>query len=149
MDNLVLASPAFTEGGSIPAKYTGEGENINPPLKISGVPENARSLVLIMDDPDAPMGVWDHWIVWNIPPQTAEIKEGELPAGAVVGTNSFGNQNYGGPYPPPGPAHRYVFKLYALNQGLDLSAGAKKSEVEKAMEGKILAQTTLTGKYNR
>jgi len=149
MDNLTLSSPAFAEGGVIPVKYTCEGENINPPLKISGVPQDTRSLVLIVDDPDAPAGVWDHWIVWNIPFGVREIAAGNLPAGARVGTNSFGRQDYGGPCPPPGPIHHYVFKLYALNQTLDLPFGATKSEVEKEMKGKTLAQTTLAGIFSR
>ena len=150
MDGLILKSSAFQNNGFIPKKFTCAGENINPPLEIGNVPEGARSLVLIMDDPDATDGVtWDHWLLWNIPPGTQSINEDDVPIYAVQGTTSFGDLKYGGPCPPPGKAHRYMFKLYALDKKLSLTRGAVKSEIEKAMEGNILAQAVLIGLYER
>jgi Raf kinase inhibitor-like YbhB/YbcL family protein len=148
MGELRLTSPAFTDNGDIPAKFSCQGEDVNPELSISGVPEGAKSLVLIMDDPDAPMGTWDHWVVFNIPAGTGTVPEDSVPGGAVQGKNGWGNSEYGGPCPPSG-THRYVFKLYALDATLDLSRGASKQQVEGAMQGHILSQTTLTGKYSK
>jgi len=145
---LELSSPAFTDGGGIPGRYTCDGENVSPPLEIGGVPGDAVSLVLTVDDPDAPMGVWDHWVVWDIPPDTSAIAEGSLPAGSVEGLNSFKKHKYGGPCPPSG-THRYFFKLYALDAKLDLTPDSKKADVEKALEGHVLAQTQLTGTYRK
>lgn len=147
--NLVIKSPAFGNQEYIPKRYSGEGEDANPPLIFENVPEGTKSLALIVDDPDAPMGTWDHWIVFNIPSGVREIKEGEVPQGAVLGKNNFGKLEYGGPYPPPGKPHRYFFKLYALDTTLNLRKGVEKKEVEKAMEGHILSQTTLVGLYKR
>ena len=147
-ENMKLTSPAFGNNQLIPKKYTCDGEDINPPLEISEVPEGAKSLVLIVDDPDAPMGTWDHWIVWNIDPATSLIEENSLPEGAVEGINSFGKQPYGGPC-PPGGTHHYHFKLYALDTKLSLGASSKKRDVEKAMEGHILDWTDLVGLYQR
>jgi hypothetical protein len=147
--SLRLVSRAFADGGQIPQKYTCDGADINPPLSIDGVPGGTQTLVLIVDDPDAPGGVWDHWLVWNIAPDTSEISENSVPAGAIQGTNGFGNSRWGGPCPPPGPAHAYVFKLYALDAPLNLAAGARKSEVETAMTGHVLARTKLIGRYGR
>ena len=123
-----LYSLAFGNNGFIPAKYTCDGENINPPLSISDVSQKARSLVLIMDDPDAPMGIWDHWIVFNMPPDTKGISENSIPNG-VVGKNTRGDNKYGPPCPPD-REHRYFFKLYALDTILDLDSSAKKEELE-------------------
>ncbi|MCK4357577.1 MAG: YbhB/YbcL family Raf kinase inhibitor-like protein [Candidatus Cloacimonetes bacterium] len=142
-----IASTAFAEGEMIPRKYTCDGDDISPPLQISDVPENTKSLALIMDDPDAPVGVWDHWIVFNIPASISQISEGEEPQG-TPGKNSWGRTGYGGPCPPSG-THRYFFKLYALDTMLDLEPGASKKKVLKAMEGHILAQGELMGKYKR
>ena len=148
-----LESSTFEHEGSIPAKYTCDGENISPPLKISDVSEGAKSLVLIMDDPDVPKnlrpdGVWDHWLTWNIPPETSEIPEGQNPQG-VVGKNTGGSFGYRGPCPPD-REHRYFFKLYALDTTLDLPADTTtKADLEKAMEGHILSQAELMGRYNR
>ena len=139
-----LYSLAFGNNGFIPAKYTCDGENINPPLSISDVSQKARSLVLIMDDPDAPSGTWVHWTVWNIDPKTIEI----VPQNAIEGTTSFGKPGYGGPCPPSG-THRYFFKLYALDNTLQLSASSTKEDLEKAMEGHIIGQTDLVGLYKR
>jgi len=148
-NNMITeTSPAFQQNGTIPKKYTCGGENINPPLAISSVPNNARSLVLIVDDPDAPSGVWTHWLVWNINVQTKEIKENSLPEGAILGTNDFGQTNYGGPCPPSG-THRYFFKIYALDVMLNLSQGAKRPQLEQAMINHIIDQGELVGKYSK
>ncbi|MCI0619823.1 YbhB/YbcL family Raf kinase inhibitor-like protein [Candidatus Wolfebacteria bacterium] len=144
---FTLKSPAFAHNGVIPAKYTCDGEDVSPPLAWENIPEGIRFLVLIMDDPDAPRGTWVHWIVFNIPPDTARIEEGKEPEG-VSGNNSWLTLGYGGPCPPEG-VHRYFFKLYALDTMLDLSEGATKAEVEAAMTGHILAETTLIGLYER
>ena len=143
-----LATQAFKDGGQIPSKYGCDGENVSPPLAIGNVPATAKSLVLIFDDVDAPGGSYVHWIVWNIDPGTKEIMEGTVPEGAVQGTNGFGKAAYGGPCPPTRP-HRYVFRVYALDGRLSLEPGAGKADVEKAMEGHILAWGKLTGQYRR
>lgn len=143
-----LSSPAFDEGGTIPEQYTCEAEDISPPLVITGTPTGAASLALVMDDPDAPVGVWDHWILYNIPPQTTEILEGAIPIGAVIGKNSWGRNDYGGPCPPDAE-HRYVFALYALDTVLKLDPEVGKDELREAMEGHVLAQTQLMGRYDR
>lgn len=139
--SLEISSPAFGDQESIPEKYTCDGANTNPPLKIDEVPSEAESLVLIVDDPDAPGQVFDHWIVWNIPPDTKKIEEGQEPQG-VHGTNGFGDLEYGGPCPPSG-THRYRFKLYALDSELELSEGARKNEVQKEIEGKCWEERSL------
>jgi Raf kinase inhibitor-like YbhB/YbcL family protein len=145
---LSLSSPAFLDGGEIPSKYTCDGADINPPLFISGVPVGTRSFALVMDDPDAvkPAGrVWDHWVVWNIPPDTTEIKEGEEPKG-IRGRGTDGHLGYRGPCPPDA-LHTYVFKLYALDTELDLPEGSSKVDLEKAIVGRVLARTELRGTY--
>ncbi len=145
---LKLTSPAFNDGEGIGIKYTCDGEDINPPLKIEGVPPETKSLVLIVDDPDAPIGTWVHWLLWNINPATSEIAEGEVPSGAVQGVNDFRKNFYGGPCPPSG-THCYFFKLYALDTTLDLSENSGKSDLLKEMEGHVLAKTQLVGSYSR
>jgi len=145
---MKLTSPVFENNQYIPSKYTCDGEDINPPLEISEVPENARSLVLIVDDPDAPAGDWVHWTVWNISPETTNIAENSVPAGAVQGMTDFGQAGWGGPCPPSG-THHYQFKLYALDTQLDLDSSTKKSDLEKAMQGHILDQAMLVGLYQR
>ena len=145
---MKILSPAFEANQMIPPKYTCDGENINPPLQIADVPANTKSLILISDDPDAPMGTWVHWTIWNIPPETNEIGENSVPIGAVEGITSFGNKGYGGPCPPSG-THRYFFKLYALDAMLDLSQSAKASDIEKAMKSHILDNSELIGLYKR
>lgn len=147
MSELELTSSAFENEADIPDKYTCMGEDINPPLDIRGIPEGTRSLVLIIDDPDAPMGNWDHWIVFNIKP-VSKIEENSVPEGAVQGVNDFGRTDYGGPCPPSG-THRYMFKLYALGTTLNLDSSAKKIDVETAMKGHIIAQTKLVGLYTK
>lgn len=144
---MQIYSRAFTSSGEIPPKYTCDGEDLIPPLSFSDVPKEAKSLALIVDDPDAPMGTWDHWVIWNIPPQTLEISEGKSPIG-VTGVNSWGKNSWGGPCPPD-REHRYFFKLYALDSSPNLAAGARKAELERAMESHILAQAQLIGRYDR
>lgn len=149
MGDLALTSPVFEDGGTIPAKYGRDAQNVNPPLRIAAVPDTAASLALIMDDPDAvePAGkVWVHWLVWNIDPTRTTIPEGWTPSDAVEGTNDFDTTGYGGPAPPDEP-HTYRFKLYALDTMLDLSAGATKTELGEAMAGRIVARTQLEGTY--
>lgn len=152
---MKLTSTAFQHQGKISREYTCDGGDIIPPLQFADVPKNAKSLVLIMDDPDIPdvvkkkfsIQVWDHWIVFNIPSETRAIQEGKTPQG-VLGKNTGGKNAYAGPCPPD-REHRYFFKLYALDTTLSLPAGSTKTEVEAAMRGHILEQATLIGKYNR
>ncbi len=151
---IQLTSSAFADGAAIPAKYTCDGDDISPPLKWSGVPEGTKSLALVCDDPDAPIGTFVHWVLYGIPPSVTELSEGVPPAevipnGAVQGTNDFKRLGYGGPCPPPGGAHRYFFKLYALDAELDLKPGAMKKDLVKAMEGHVLAEGQLMGTYQR
>ncbi len=145
--SMKITSSAFQEGGNIPSKFSRDGENINPPLHIEGTPPNAKSLVLIVDDPDAPIGLFTHWLVWNIDPTTTEIAEKSRPNGAVEGTNDYPTVGYGGPQPPSG-THRYYFKVFALDKTLDLRAGAKRQELEKEMKGHVIAQAKLMGRYS-
>ena len=142
---LKVSSPAFGPMEFIPPKYTCDGANINPPLEIAGIPEETASLALVVDDPDAPRGTWDHWIVWNIPPQP-RIGENTVPG--TEGLNDFRQHHYGGPCPPSG-VHRYFFKIYALDTMLTLPVNARKSDLEKAMEDHVLAKGELVGKYQR
>ena len=153
---LILQSSAFMQNGSIPSKYTCDGQrDLNPPLTISGVPEGTKTLALIVDDPDVPKavkpdGVFDHWILFNIPSTTTEIPEGE--SAGVVGQNSAGNSAYTGPCPPTQykpSTHRYVFTLYALDASLSLFGRATKAEVLAAMAGHIIAETVLVGTYHK
>lgn len=143
-----LVSKVFQNNGPIPAKYTCDGDNVNPPLLISDVPEKAKSLVLVVDDPDSPSGTWTHWLVWNINTGLHEIRENEIPDEGVEGTTTFNKVGYGGPCPSHG-SHRYLFKLYALNEFLTLRPGASKLELEMAMHGKVLDSAELVGLYKR
>jgi len=145
MSELIVTSQAFQNNGTIPKKYTCDGEDINPPLKIEKIPEESRSLVIIFDDPDAPMGTWVHWVVWNISP-TEEIKEGSVPG--IEGINDFNRHAYGGPCPPSG-THRYFFKIYSLDDELDLDPNSRKEDILKAIEGHILAKGEIIGLYSR
>ncbi len=145
---MTVESPAFSEGRAIPARYTADGADISPPLVIQGVPEGTQSLALIMDDPDAPMGTWVHWVAWNLPAGTREIPEGSLPDGAAEGRNSWGRTGYGGPAPPSG-THRYYFKIYALDTKLDLPPATDKARLLSAMKGHVLAEAVLMGRYSR
>ncbi len=146
--NMKIESSAFANDQMIPPKYTCDGQDVNPPLKISDVPEDAKSLVLIFDDPDSPSGTWVHWTAWNISPQTEEIDEGSTLPGSGEGMTSFGKNGYGGPCPGSG-THHYHFKLYALDTILELGPGSKVEEIEKAMEGHILDSAELVGLYTR
>jgi Raf kinase inhibitor-like YbhB/YbcL family protein len=146
MKKLSVESAAFENNKLIPAKYTCDGDDVNPPLTIEGVPEGTKTLALIVDDPDAPMGTWDHWIVWNIPATTSKIAENTVPG--TEGMNDFRKRSYGGPCPPSG-THRYFFKVYALDVKLDLSPTSRKRDVEKAMQGHVLAKGELVGLYRR
>jgi Raf kinase inhibitor-like YbhB/YbcL family protein len=150
----MIVESIFEYQAPIPLKYTCQGENISPPLKFSAVPKNTKSLVLFVDDPDAPGGTFDHWIVWNIPPNTTKLSEGATELfveGSQVkeGTNGFGDSNYGGPCPPPGRSHRYFFKLFALDSILDLEAGSLKHSVEIAMDGHVLERAEWMGTYQK
>ena len=144
---LKIASPSFQNGDNIPARFGRAGGNSNPALKIEGAPANAKSLVLIVDDPDAPGGLFTHWLVWNLDPKTTSIAERSTPQGAVEGKNDFGKIGYGGPQPPSG-THRYYFKIFALDKQLDLAAGARRAELDKAMKGHVIAQGQLMGRYS-
>lgn len=148
IEDMKVTSINFSENGEIPSKFTCDGKNVNPQLSLSKIPENAESLVLVVDDPDAPAGDWVHWLVWNIDPKTVEIEEGSVPEGAVQGLNDFEKNSYGGPCPPSG-THNYQFKLYALDSKLDLIEESTKGDLEKAMESHILDQSVLVGKYSR
>lgn len=144
---LEVSSSTFAAGGDIPTQYSCKGEDMNPPLEIHGVPSAAKSLALIVDDPDAPGGLFTHWIVWNIAPSTLGIAQKSVPNGGVEGTNDFGKKGYGGPCPPSG-THRYVFHVFALDQKLDLHAGARRAALEKAIAGHIVARGELTGRFS-
>jgi Raf kinase inhibitor-like YbhB/YbcL family protein len=144
---MKITSSAFQQGGNIPSKFSCDGPNTNPPFQMSDVPPEAKSLVLIVDDPDAPSGLFTHWAVWNISPQTNTIAEGTTLKGGQ-GTNDFGRSGYGGPCPPSG-THRYYFKIFALDRELDLPFGAKRSQLDAAMKGHVIAQGELMGRYSR
>jgi hypothetical protein len=147
--NISIKIPGFGNMEYMPVKFTGDGEGVNPPLIFENIPPNAKCLVLIMDDPDAPISTFNHWLVFNIPPKTKVIKENSVPVGAVMGKNSIGKLDYVPPSPPAGKPHRYVFKLYALDRMLNLKEGASKDSIEMAMQGHVIAQTSLTGSYKR
>lgn len=145
---MQITSTAFLDNQNIPDKYTCDGANINPSLLINGVPEAAKSLVLLVDDPDSPSGTWVHWLVWNISPDIKEIEENSVPLGAVEGVTTFGNTGYGGPCPGSGK-HHYCFKIFALDTMLDLTATSTVTDLEFAMEGHVLDKTQLVGLYQR
>lgn len=151
---MQLTSPDFTEGAVIPKQYTGDGRDVSPPLRWSGAPEATRSFALVCDDPDAPRGTWVHWVLFNVPADQQELAEAvpataTLAGGAKQGKNDFGKLGYGGPAPPRGKPHRYLFKLYALDTSLDLKEGATKQDVERAMKGHLLEEVRLMGTYGR
>jgi hypothetical protein len=152
--SIQITSPAFTEGQPIPRKYTCDGDDASPPLAWSGVPGEAKSLALIVDDPDAPAGTWVHWVFFNLPSTLTKLNEGLAKTPTIEGlgaqgTNDFRKTGYGGPCPPRGKPHRYFFKLYALDTSLSLRPGASKADLEKAMRGHILAQGQMIGTYSR
>jgi len=153
---LSLTTTAFSAHGPIPAQFTCDGDDRSPALAWSGLPQGTVSLALIADDPDAPRGTWVHWVIYEIPASLEGLPEGvtkvDAPVnvkGALQGKNDFGRVGYGGPCPPPGPAHRYFFKLYALNASPGLRAGASKADLERAMHGHVLASAEIVGTYAR
>ncbi len=156
---MLITSPSFNHNEKIPDKFTCEGGDINPALAIENVPENAKSLALIVDDPDAPGGTFTHWTVWNINPNTTAIKEESVPPKSVEGETDFGRVGYGGPCPPaspkpseggpPGKPHRYFFKLYALDAMLNLPEGSKRADLEKEIATHTIASAELVGIYER
>jgi|SRR5579883_118210 Raf kinase inhibitor-like YbhB/YbcL family protein len=146
---LTVSSLNFPDHGEIPKKFTCDGEDVSPQLSISSVPAAAKSLALIMEDPDAPGGTFTHWVLFNLPVQTRDLAEGANPGGAKQGKNDFQKNGYGGPCPPPGNPHHYIFHIYALDSGLDLPEGATREQVESALDGHVLAEGTLTGLYAR
>ncbi len=143
-----ITSPAFENSAPMPSKYTCDGEDISPPLHISGVHPDAKSLILIVDDPDAPGGTWVHWVVWNIHPSISDVAEGSVPEGGIEGRTSFGRGGYGGPCPPRG-MHRYFFKIYELDIVLNIPLTSEVDDVEEAMKGHVLADAKLMGTYSR
>ena len=151
---FAIASTSFPNGGDIPKKFTCDGADVSPELSWTEPPAGAQSLALIADDPDAPVGTWTHWVLFDVPPATTSLPEGvskidELPGGERQGRNDFRKIGYNGPCPPPGKAHRYFFKLYALGSKLNLKPGATKQEVEQAMQGHILGKAEWVGRYKR
>lgn len=145
---IKLTSPAFGSGESIPSQYTCQGQDLSPPLSIEGVPTKAKSLVLVMDDPDAPMGTWQHWLVWNLPSDTTTIEAGAPLTQAEQGKTSFGHQHYGGPCPPMG-THRYYFRLFALDTTLSIPGDSKRSALDKAIKSHVIEQTEWMGRYKK
>ena len=152
--NFLLQSQAFNNNASVPTKYTGEGPDVSPPLEWINAPTGIKGFVLICDDPDAPVGTWVHWVLYDIPPTIKSLSEG-IPANNTVlgsakhGKNDFGRIGYGGPMPPPGKPHRYFFKLYAVDKQTGLAPGATKNDVLKAIKGHVLAEAQLIGTYQR
>jgi hypothetical protein len=152
--SLELRSPDFTSGGNIPRQFTCEGEDISPSLAWDAPPASTQSFSLIADDPDAPVGTWVHWVIFNLPANLRNLpqnfpKSEQFADGSIQGRNDFGKIGYGGPCPPPGKPHRYFFKLYALDAKLNLKAGTVKKDLERAMQGHILAQGEYMGRYSR
>lgn len=147
--SFVITSPAFAPGETIPVEHTCDGADRPPTLAWSGAPEGTRSFVLVVHDPDAPHGDWLHWLVSELPADTSSIEAGALPRGAREGPNDFGKRGWGGPCPPRGSSHRYVFALHALDRELGLPAGASRADVERAMRGHVLGRAELTGHYAR
>jgi len=149
-----IFTTAFPREQSIPEKFTCKGPDVSPALRWTGAPSGTQSYALVMDDPDAPAGVWVHWVVWNIPPSVTEFmenvpKDAELKDGTRQGKNSFGKTGYNGPCPPPGQTHRYYFRVYALNAMLDLKPGATAAALELAVKKHLLDRTEIMGKFSR
>ena len=145
INKLLISSPAFKNEGDIPSKYTCDGEDINPQLTVDNIPENTKTLAIIVEDPDAPKGTFDHWLVWNVPPESI-IEENRIPG--ISGTNGAGKTGYYGPCPPSG-THRYYFHVFALDSSLDLQGGIDKKTLQDAMEPHIVAKGTLMGRYKK
>jgi Raf kinase inhibitor-like YbhB/YbcL family protein len=149
-----LNTPAFKPGSDIPDEFTCDGSNISPALSWSAPPEGTQSFALVVEDPDAPGRTWIHWVLYDLRPTERGLPEGvepkgTLPSGARQGRNDFGKIGYGGPCPPPGPSHRYYFRLYALDTRLELSAGATRAQIERSIRGHVLARAELMGRYRR
>jgi hypothetical protein len=144
---MTISSSVFDNNSPIPLKYGRKFDDVNPPLDFSGIPQGAAELALVVDDPDAPSGTFTHWVVYNIPADTSQIAEGEVPAGAMQGKTDYGQAGYGGPMPPSG-THRYFFKLFALGSKLNLQAKATSQELASAMDGHVLAKAELVGTYS-
>src|SRR5579871_225603 len=152
--SLSISSPSFTNGGNIARKFTCDGADVSPQLSWSHPPQGTKSFALLVDDPDAPVGNWNHWAMWNLPAAARDLAEGirkdaELSDGSRQGQNDFRKTGYNGPCPPPGKPHRYYFKLCALDASLDLKPGATKKNIEAAMKGHILAEAEWMGRYGR
>jgi Raf kinase inhibitor-like YbhB/YbcL family protein len=144
---FTISSAAFNNNADIPKKYTCDGKDVNPPLLIQNVPDKTKSLALTVTDPDAPEGTWTHWVIYNIPPNTGDIIENTNPG--TEGLSDFGKYTYGGPCPPDAKVHHYIFRLYALNTAININEGPSISEVEKAINGHVIAKTELTGTYQK
>jgi Raf kinase inhibitor-like YbhB/YbcL family protein len=151
---MQLETSAFKPGSDIPRQFTCDGSNISPALTWNGPPDRTQSFALVMEDPDAPGRRWVHWVIYDLPAEERELREaippeGSLPSGARQGLNDFRRLGYGGPCPPPGPPHRYFFKLFALDRKLELDAGATRSHLDRSMRGHVLAQADVMGRYRR
>jgi Raf kinase inhibitor-like YbhB/YbcL family protein len=144
-----LTSAAFSDGETIPRRYSCEGEDLIPPLEWSGLPPETAEVAILVDDPDAPGGTFTHWVVWGVDPSAGGVSEGQVPEGAGQGSNDFGRSGYGGPCPPRGRTHRYFFTLFALGEEISLEEGASAEELRAAVEGKILAKAQLMGRFER
>jgi Raf kinase inhibitor-like YbhB/YbcL family protein len=144
---ITVSSTAFADGGDIPRRYTCDGDDLSPPLTFAGVPSGAQELAVLVEDPDAPGGTFVHWVAWGIDPSKGGLAEGEAPPG--TGTNGFHRRGYGGPCPPKGPAHRYVFTVFALSEALDLPPGASAGDLRRAEANRVIAEGRLTGRYAR
>lgn len=144
---MIVTSSGFTDGGVIPRRYTCDGADVSPPLDFAGLPTGTASLALLVEDPDAPRGTFVHWVAWGIEPGRASLAEGERAPG--TGVNDFGRQGYGGPCPPRGRAHRYVFTAFALSRAIDPGPGARADELRRSISGAVIAEGRLTGRYAR
>ncbi len=144
---ITVSSSAFVDGDEIPRRYTCDGENVSPPLRFAGAPPGTEDLALLLEDPDAPRGTFVHWVAWGIDPAKAALAEGEAAPG--TGTNGFGQRTYGGPCPPRGATHRYVFTVFALSHRLDLALGASADDLRRAVAGAVLAAGRLAARYAR
>jgi hypothetical protein len=154
MIELTVISAAFAMGAAIPAKFTCQGQDLSPPISWTSAPTGTQGIAVLADDPDAPVGDWVHWVLFNLPPETTSLPEGvpataRLPSGAVQGMNDFRRLGYGGPCPPPGKPHRYYFKVFALDTKLNLGSNATKADLLKAMKGHVLAKGELVGTFRR
>lgn len=146
---ITVSSPAFVDGGTIPRRYTCDGEDVSPPLEVSGVPADAAELAVLVEDLDAPRGAFVHWLMWGVDPHETALGVGEVPKGAAQGRNGFGKRGYGGPCPPKGKPHRYVFSVFAADRELSLSQGASVDDLKRALAGHATGAGTLTGRYGR